>query len=135
VRVVAIIGESGAGKTTLIAGLIRHFVSKGSRVAAIKHTHHPLNEERRGDTAKFEAAGADPVIFAGDREAIVFGPTGLERIRFDSPRDLLGRTNADVVIVEGFKTYEGWPRIELDRTRPLSVAEALVNLDRIWASR
>lgn len=134
-RVVAIIGESGAGKTTLIVGLIRHFVSNGSRVAAIKHTHHPLSGERRGDTAKFEAAGAEPVIFAGDGEAIVFSRRVAERIRFDTPDDLLERAAADVVIVEGFKKYEGWPRIELDRTSRLSVEDALANLDRIWASR
>jgi len=132
VRIAAIIGESGAGKTTLIVALIRHYATRGERVAAIKHTHHPLNEERRGDTAKFEAAGAEPVIFAGDSEAIVFGRGGIERVRFTSPRELVDRVTADVVLIEGFKRFDGWPRLELDRTRPLSLEGALANLDRIW---
>ena len=130
-RVAAIVGESGSGKTTLIVALIRHFVTAGQRVAAIKHTDHPLNNERRGDTAAFEAAGARPVIFAGDGEAIAGG----KRIRFGSPRDLLDHIDVDVVFVEGFKRFEGWPRIELDRTSRTSVEDALANLDRMWDSK
>ena len=115
----------------MIVALIRHFVTSGQRVAAIKHTHHPLNNERRGDTAAFEAAGANPVIFARDGEAIASG----ERIRFQSPRELLDHIDADIVFVEGFKQFDVWPRIELDRNRRLSVEEALTILDRMWASK
>lgn len=132
-RIAAITGESGAGKTTLIVALIRHFVARGERVAAIKHTHHPLNEERRGDTALFESAGADPVIFAGDEEAVVFTHDGTERIRFTSPRELIDRLSADVVLIEGFKQYENWPRIALHPASSLSLRDAVANLDRIWA--
>ena len=132
-RVAAITGTSSVGKTTLIVALIRHFVTRGERVAAIKHTHHPLNEERRGDTKMFESAGAELVIFAGDGEAVVFSRDATERIQFTSPRELLDRITADVVLIEGFKNYDGWPRIELHRTSPLSVEDVLANLDRIWA--
>jgi molybdopterin-guanine dinucleotide biosynthesis protein B len=133
-RVAAITGTSGAGKTTLIVALIRHFVTRGERVAAIKHTHHAVNEERRGDTRMFESAGAEPVIFAGDGEAVIFSRVAAERIQFTSPRELLDRITADVVLVEGFKKYDGWPRVELDRSSPLSVEDVLANLDRIWAA-
>jgi len=115
----------------LIVALIRHFVTAGQRVAAIKHTHHPLNNEPRGDTAAFETAGAAPVIFAGDGEAIAGG----KRIRFESPRDLLDHIDADIVFVEGFKRFEAWPRIELDRNGRISVEDALAILDRMWASK
>jgi molybdopterin-guanine dinucleotide biosynthesis protein MobB len=131
VRVAAITGESGSGKTTLISGLIRHFLAQGQRVAAIKHTHHPLNLERRGDTAAFEDAGAAPVIFARDNEAIHNG----QRIRFDSPAELLDRIDADIVLIEGFKRVDLWPRIELDGTARISVQEAVAILGRIWPSR
>ena len=130
-RVAAIVGESGSGKTTLIVALIRHFVTSGQRVAAIKHTHHPLNNERRGDTAAFEAAGARPVVFAGAGEAIA----GRKRIRFESPRDLLDHIDADIVLVEGFKQFDAWPRIELDRNSLVSIEDALSILDRMWASK
>jgi len=111
VRIAAIVGESGSGKTTLVVGLIRHFAGRGERVAAIKHTHHPLNLERRGDTAAFEAAGADPVILAGNREAVVFTRADARTIVFDAPDDLLAYIDADLVFVEGFKDFDGWPRI------------------------
>lgn len=134
-RIAAFIGPSGSGKTTLVCELIRHFAGQGRRVAAIKHTHHPLNEERRGDTAKLEAAGAEPVIFAGDTEAVVFTRGAVQRISFASPEELPGRTAAEIVFVEGFKGYEGWPRIELHHSRRFTLEEALAILDRIWAAR
>lgn len=126
-RIAAIVGESGSGKTTLVVSLIRHFVDRGENVAAIKHTHHPLNLERRGDTAAFEAAGAEPVILAGNREAVIFTRGDARTIVFDAPDDLLAYIDTDVVFVEGFKDFDAWPRIS-----PLKLEDALDNLSRIW---
>ena len=105
-RVQPFVGPSNSGKTTAICGLIREAVAGGERVGAIKHTHHPLNTEDRGDTSKFRAAGAEPVILAGDGEAVVFRRDETFRIRFDDPRDLLEVFDGDVVFVEGFKSYD-----------------------------
>ena len=63
----------------------------------------------------------------------MFSRSGIERIRFASPRELVDRLSADVVLIEGFKKHNDWPRVELRRTSPLSIEEALANLDRIWA--
>ena len=128
-HVAAFVGPSKSGKTTLIAALIRHFVTEGHTVAAIKHTHHALNVEHRGDTAVFAEAGADPVILAGDHEAILFDA---ERFAYPAPEELLARCDTDIVFVEGFKNVDAWPRIALDRTSPLSVEGALTILGRIW---
>jgi len=126
-----IAGWSGAGKTTLIAGLIRIFVARGLRVGAIKHTHHPLNDERIGDTATFLDAGASLVMLAGDGEAIVAG----ERVRYAEPPELLAHfASCDVVLVEGFKQFDGWPRIELHRDERRDAADVAAILDRIWRS-
>src|SRR5437016_4336566 len=57
-EVIAIGGPSGSGKTTRLVELIRTALANGRSAGAIKHTHHPLNEENRGDTARFLAAGA-----------------------------------------------------------------------------
>ena len=111
----------------MLVALIRHFVAHGERVAAIKHTHHALNDERRGDTARFEAAGASQVILAGDGEAIVFPD---RHVRYERPDELLAFCDADIVLIEGFKNFDGWPRIS-----PLNVEDALAMLDRIWASQ
>jgi molybdopterin-guanine dinucleotide biosynthesis protein MobB len=95
-------GPSGSGKTTRLVGLIRAAVAQGRTVGAIKHTHHALNEERRGDTAAFAEAGARPVILAGDGEAVVFD-NGTRRVAYSSLSDLLALITADLVVVEGFR--------------------------------
>jgi molybdopterin-guanine dinucleotide biosynthesis protein MobB len=132
--VAAFIGASRSGKTTLIAELIRRYVGAGRRVSAIKHTHHPLNEENRGDTARFREAGAEPVILAGDDEAVIFAARGTSRIRFAAPAELLAQCDAEIVLIEGFKQIGDWPRIEVEAdTRP-TADEAASILDRIWRS-
>lgn len=100
-------GPSGSGKTTRFVELIRAAVAEGRSVGAIKHTHHPLNEETRGDTAKFLAAGARPVILAGNGEAVVFdSATSTRRVAYGEPSDLLAHFATDLVVVEGFKSFD-----------------------------
>ena len=132
-NVAALIGDSGAGKSTLIAQLIARYVNEGKRVGAIKHTHHPLNEENRGDTAKFRAAGADPVILAGMREGVVFRNEGTTRVRYERPRDLLAELGEhDIVLVEGFKETDDWPVVKIAADARPAVDELAANLDKIW---
>ena len=102
-EVVTISGPSGTGKTTRLVDLIRTAVTEGRSASAIKHTHHPLNEENRGDTAAFLAAGARPVILAGDGEAVVFDGTSARRVAYSGLPDLLAHLTTDLVVVEGFK--------------------------------
>ena len=96
-------GPSGSGKTTRLVELIRSAVAQGRTVGAIKHTHHQLNEENRGDTAAFLNAGARPVILAGDGEAVVFDGATARRVAYSSLPDLLALMTSDLVVVEGFK--------------------------------
>lgn len=132
-NVVAFAGLSGSGKTTAIAALVEHFVARGKRVGVIKHTHHQINEQHRGDTAEFRRAGAEPVVLAGDREAVVFANSGTRRIRYDEPQQLLSQfDNNDVVFIEGFKSVRAWRRIELTSDQRRTTQELLAILDRIW---
>lgn len=110
-RVLAVTGFSNSGKTTLIVELIQHCVARGERVAAIKHTHHDVSDRNEGDTSLFLEAGASQVILLNDREAIQWGALA----------------PIDVVFIEGFKSYNGWPRIEA----PTELTEAIAILDRI----
>ena len=96
-------GPSDTGKTTRVVERIRAYIAEGKRVGAIKHTHHPLNEEDRGDTANFRAAGAEPVILAGDGEAVIFRGGTTSRVRFNDPEELLAYFDGDAVLIEGFK--------------------------------
>ena len=130
-RVVALTGRSGSGKTTAILSLIEHYVAGGMRVGVIKHTHHELNEEDRGDTSRFRRAGAEPVLLAGPNEAVVFGARGTRRVTFDHPRELLAQFDTDLVLVEGFKSLDVWPKIELSSDQWRTTDELLAIVDRI----
>ena len=132
-RVAAFAGWSRSGKTTRIVSLIRHLTARGHRVAAIKHTHHALNDERRGDTERFAEAGAMPVILAGDGEAVRLDARNVHRIAFASPVELLAHCgDVDVVLIEGFKSIDAWPRIDVDDATPTGAEELASILDRIW---
>ncbi len=133
-NVAAITGFSGSGKTTLIVQLIHRYREQGLRVGAIKHTHHPLNEEDRGDTGRFRAAGADPVLLAGHGEAVVFSSRGVHRVHYERPRDLLGQFGVDIILVEGFKELGEWPKISISADARPGIEEIAGELDRIWAS-
>jgi molybdopterin-guanine dinucleotide biosynthesis protein B len=134
-RIAAITGFSGAGKTTLIVALIRRYLDAGQRVAAIKHTHHKLNAEHRGDTALFLDAGAEPVIFAGNGRAVIFRRDAEpEWISYASPDELAAIASADIVLVEGFRSHAAWPQISIDAEQRPSVDELAGKLDRIWRS-
>lgn len=133
-KVVAFVGDSGSGKTTAIATLIRKFVNNGERVGAIKHTHHAVNAEDRGDTAEFRRCGADPVILASDGAAVVFRGVQTKTIAFSNPEELLKHFDTDVLFIEGFKSVDSWPRIELNRAERRSPEALFSDLDRIWRS-
>lgn len=135
-RIAAIAGWSGSGKTTLIVELTRRYIALGHRVGAIKHTHHPLNRERRGDTFAFEQAGADPVVLASAGEAVIFRRDGTETAIYERERDLLAHFgNADIVLVEGFKDSDAWQVVTIDsRVRP-TVETVMAELDVMWRSR
>jgi molybdopterin-guanine dinucleotide biosynthesis adapter protein len=132
VNVVALTGESGSGKTTALVALIEHFVAAGRSVGAIKHTHHALNDVDRGDTAAFRKAGAEPVVLAGAGDAVVFSRKGVRGVTFREPSELLATFDTDVVLVEGWKSIDAWPRIELNGLVRQSTQDLLRILDRIW---
>lgn len=97
---VAIVGNSDTGKTTLIEKLIPELKQKGYTVGTVKHTHHGFKMDQQGkDTWRHQAAGADTVV--------AISP---ERIAFvkASPLDSLEAAlpyldDRDIVLAEGFK--------------------------------
>jgi molybdopterin-guanine dinucleotide biosynthesis adapter protein len=123
-RVVAIVGSQGSGKTTLIERLIPALKARGLSVSTIKHTHHHQVElDVPGkDSHRHRVAGAAEVIVASD--------TGWARIASSaepaSLQILLGQLRpVDVVLVEGFKKLEWLRRVEVFRGLgvPLAVTD------------
>lgn len=120
-RPVAFIGASGAGKTSLLIELIRHYLREGISTATIKHGHHEPHPGS-GDTGRFLEAGAVQAIYAaGDRFWIFNSNRGSEEGRFLSPDELPGLISADRILIEGFKHHTSWPRMLVERRGVLPV--------------
>jgi molybdopterin-guanine dinucleotide biosynthesis adapter protein len=136
-HVASLAGHSGSGKTTLIVKLIEHYRALGRSVAAIKHTHHPLNDEDRGDTRLFRIAGAQPVILASGDGAVVHDSlTSPVHVTWSVPAELLQYCEGvDIVLVEGFKDRPStWPQVTIEADRRPELSEVASLLDRIWLS-
>jgi molybdopterin-guanine dinucleotide biosynthesis protein B len=113
-RVIAIVGHQGSGKTTLIERLIPALRGRGLTVSTIKHAHHHAIElDTPGkDSYRHRVAGASEVIVASDtgwaRIAASTQPASLQAL-LDQLRPV------DVVLVEGFKQLESLRRVEVFR--------------------
>lgn len=113
-RVLGIAGWSGSGKTTLITRLIPLLVTRGIRVATLKHAHHKFDVDQPGkDSYEHRKAGACEVIVSSVRRWVQMREVG------DGAEatlaELLARVSpCDLILVEGFKT-ERHPKLEVFR--------------------
>jgi molybdopterin-guanine dinucleotide biosynthesis protein B len=113
-KVLGIAGWSGAGKTTLLTKLIPLLVSRGLRVATIKHAHHAFDVDQPGkDSYEHRKAGASEVIVSSSRRWVQMHEIG-EDIEATLPELLEKISPCDLVLIEGFKT-ERHPKLEVFR--------------------
>ena len=113
-KVIGLVGWSGAGKTTLIAKLIPELKSRGLTVSTMKHAHHSFDVDKPGkDSYVHREAGAQEVLVASaSRWALIHDLHGAPE---PSLCDLLAHlAPADLVLVEGFKT-SAHAKIEVHR--------------------
>lgn len=104
--VFAVVGSSGAGKTTLIERLIPALADRGLRVGYLKHAHHGFDVDRPGsDSSRARAAGASTVAVTGDGSFVLDPSAGT-----DGPRCLAWMTPCHVVLAEGFSESR-WPKV------------------------
>jgi molybdopterin-guanine dinucleotide biosynthesis protein B len=97
-RVFAVSGYSGTGKTTLVALIIKALVESEYTVASLKSSIHPLRPEPGTDTWKHEQAGASMTIFrVSNAKSIGFK----QQI---GTRELTNLAKHDFLIIEGMKS-------------------------------
>lgn len=125
--IIAIVGTSNTGKTTLVEKLVGELKSRGYRVATIKHAPH-------GTT--FDESGTDSWrhIQAGSEATIVSSPEQMLMVRPVTPditlEELVGfhGEDYDIIIAEGFKRSRV-PKIEVHRREagpPLTDIENII---------
>jgi molybdopterin-guanine dinucleotide biosynthesis protein B len=106
-HVIAFVGSSGAGKTTLMEKLITLFKERGLRVSTVKHTHHSVEIDHQGkDTWRMKKAGSFEVVLVSDSEM------SLQRTFEQNSQMTVHEAIAqmyegvDWVFVEGFKSSD-----------------------------
>ena len=99
-RVFAVSGFSGTGKTTLVEALVRELVRNGHSVATIKSSKHEPGPEEGTDTWRHSEAGASVTIFLkaeGDSGGL------RERIGQENLAQIEGN---DFLLIEGMKSID-----------------------------
>jgi molybdopterin-guanine dinucleotide biosynthesis protein B len=121
VQVFGLVGWSGAGKTTLMVGILPLIAARGIRVSTMKHAHHYFDIDVPGkDSYRHREAGASEVLITSSGRWVLMHEL---RDEAEPPiRDLIERmTPVDLLLIEGFKTH-AHPKLEVYRqaeARPL----------------
>src|ERR1700724_2539652 len=121
-KVIGLAGRSGAGKPTLLARIIPHFLKNGMRVSVVKHAHHNFDVDVPGkDSWVHRQSGATEVLVSSaTRWALMHELREAAEPRL--PELLAKLSRVDLVIVEGFKAephrkIEGHPLANGKATR------------------
>jgi molybdopterin-guanine dinucleotide biosynthesis protein MobB len=124
--IIAVVGDSGSGKTLLCEQVTAALVADGLRVAYVKHAAHGFEPDRTGsDSERVRAAGADPVVVLGPDRVLQLhaGDGSAEELL----TQILTGLRGEVVLLEGFSSGP-WPkvRVSVDGAPPREVAEPVL---------
>ncbi|MFL7793061.1 MAG: molybdopterin-guanine dinucleotide biosynthesis protein B [Anaerolineae bacterium] len=109
-KLVGIVGYKDSGKTTLARALAQELTVRGHRVAVIKHTSHQIDLAGKDTAMLLETSGQVAILSAQASAVFWRDPMGLDGI--------LAHLDADLVLVEGFKARQGYPKIACLRGLP-----------------
>ncbi len=114
-KLMGIVGWSGAGKTTLVVKLLTAFTARGLRVSTIKHAHHDFDIDQPGkDSFVHRKAGAAEVIVSSARRFALIHELADDEAEMSLPALLDRLSPCDLVLVEGFKRL-AHPKLEVFR--------------------
>jgi len=97
-RVFAISGFSGTGKTTLVKDVVKHLTERGYSVGTVKSSKEDILPPEGTDTYIHLKASAHPVVLLGP------STTTIRYMQRLPPTILFERIDADIVVFEGFKS-------------------------------
>ncbi len=102
IPIVAFVGMSSSGKTTLLEKVVRELKLKGYRVGVIKHSPHGFDMDRRGkDTWRLAQAGSDVVAISSPNKVAFIERVDTELALTQIEAIFEGRV--DIVLAEGYK--------------------------------
>jgi len=112
--IVSIVGNSDAGKTTLLEKLIAEITARGYRVGTVKHDVHGFDIDHEGkDSWRHKRAGANTVVISSPRKVAVVKDADTEET-LDSLASKYFQ-DVDLILTEGYKK-EDTPKIEIFRS-------------------
>ncbi|MBU1344703.1 MAG: molybdopterin-guanine dinucleotide biosynthesis protein B [Proteobacteria bacterium] len=123
-KIIAIVGKSNSGKTTLLEKLIAHLTQRGYKIGTVKHAHDGFEMDKEGkDSWRHRQAGA--------KATLVITKTKVAMVKDDNTEDIEKMSaylwDMDIILAEGFKRQD-LPKIEIFRTQsshknPLCMAD------------
>lgn len=127
IPVVAVVGKSDSGKTTVLEGLIAELSRRGWRVATVKRHVHDDDVDTPGkDSWRHERAGAVVSMVSAASRLGTVRRVARERTLAELASEVAGE--ADILLAEGFKTT-AQVRIEVSRdARSLELVSAPAEL-------
>lgn len=111
--IIAVVGQSKSGKTTLIEKLILELKSRSYRIGTIKHSAHRLSFDKPDkDSWRHIQAGSVATAIASPDQIVLIKPVAEEPDLTEIAR-LFGE-NYDIILAEGFKQSSA-PKLEVHR--------------------
>lgn len=110
---ISFVGDSGVGKTTLLAGIVHFLRADGIDAAVLKHSKHFEDPDPPSkDSARLRAAGAQRVLLCSPRQTILFWDHPEAEPGFELRKQLAG--SCELLLVESYRSA-GLPSVEVMR--------------------
>jgi len=109
IPIIAVLGATKSGKTTLIEYLISNLSKEGFQIGTIKHIHEAgFSIDAKGkDTWRHTKAGAKIVVGAAPKELTIIRKKEASENELEEIIDLIKNEKLDLLIIEGFRSAVG----------------------------